>query len=757
MKELTGTITEIVFRNEENGYTVAELETEEDLHTVVGTLPEIHEGERCLLRGDFTMHPVYGEQFAFSEFEKILPETEEGIRAYLSSGALPGIGPKMAEAIVARFGTDTLRIMKEEPNRLLEVSGIGPKGLRKIMDSFKDQVEFPKISLFFTENGLSASQALRMYQEYGNNTISLLKENPYRLVDEIPGFGFQKADAFAARLGVSEDSEFRIRSAVKYLLSRHISSGNCFTPLEELKEEAAEFLDLTRDRIFEVIGLMAFDGEVKLDQIDGEDVIYLISYYQAETETAARILSVSSARVKPLRADIDECIHLSEEETGTCLSEEQKQTVRRSVSSGISVITGGPGTGKTTVLSALLSIFSSGGITVLLAAPTGRAAKRITEATGAEAFTIHRMLGYTLDEERGFMRFSRTKEDPLDIDCVIIDEASMIDLLLMHALMDALKDGTRLILVGDSDQLPPVGAGNVLRDLIESGLIPVSRLNTIFRQAKESRIVTNAHRINQGEMLEVNGRDSDFFFLKEKNERKMKTLIADLMLRRIPGYYEGIEPKRDIQVITPVHRGSVGTEQLNALLQDACNPPSPEKAEKKLGNMIFREGDKVMQIKNDYQLTWTRPGISEEQFGVFNGDMGIIHRIDNENGITTVLYDEDRFVSYDNQQLEELSLAYAVTVHKSQGSEFPVVIMPITYFPPMLATRNLLYTAVTRGKRLVILVGNYAVLNQMIENDQTGRRCSGLCQRLSDFVPLREEQMEIDEDSGMRNSKNFNK
>ena len=746
METLKGILEEIVFHNEENGYTVADFVVNDDLVTVVGNLPGAERGGCYLLHGEFTEHPVYGEQFAFSAFEIAMPEGEQEIESFLASGLIKGVGPKTAALIVGRFGADSLRVIQEEPERLTSIKGIGPKSADKIAASFIAHKAFADVSIYLSRFGISTQQSIRLYREYGDKTIEVIEQNPYKLIGEVHGIGFRKADDIALKMGFAPDGEQRVISGIVYVLNEYASQGHTCCPVENLKETAAQLLELPIDFVYEMIcrESIKLDGQIVMDSLTtdgivigdggmkGEDVVYLKVYWHAEKDVAYCIRSLIEGDRKPLTGNIDSCIAFSEEETGRYLSDTQKNAVRNSVENGVSIITGGPGTGKTTIVSALLSIFDESGLEVLLAAPTGRAAKRITEQTGRPASTIHRMLEYQRDDVSGVMRFGHMEENPLDCDVVILDEASMIDLLLMHALVRAMPLGARLILVGDCDQLPPVGAGNVLNDLIESGFVNVSRLTEIYRQAEESKIVQNAHRINRGESLVMNGKDSDFFFLTASGDRDIQQKIVDLVTRRLPNYYKGIDPLSDIQVITPVHKGDAGTIELNRILQEAMNPADPGKPEKKAYGMIYRTGDKVMQVRNDYSLVSRKAG-TDDQFGVFNGDVGTIYSIDEEEGFVNVLYD-DRLVEYDNVTLEEVRPAYAITVHKSQGSEFPIIVMPISAFPPMLASRNLLYTAVTRGKSVVVLVGSPMRLNAMIENDRPSMRWSGLRQRLSDLV-----------------------
>lgn len=734
METIRGILTEIIFYNEENGYTVAEIETETELVTVVGHLPSVRKGCSFLLRGSYKAHPKYGEQFAFKEAEEVMPSTAAGIENFLASGIIKGIRQKTAHAIVKRFGDNTLKIMENQPERLTEISGIGKKTAKKIAESYALHIEFAKIALFFQEFGISSAQILRLYKVYGSSSIQAVTDNPYRLVEDVRGIGFRQADEIAAKMGIPADSPFRIRSGVLYTLSTFLSDGSTYVPRSMLNEMAAQLLDLTREEIGEVLVQMAFEGDVQFDRIDDVDAVYLFSYYEAEQRVTRRVTDLMSAPLKLLTADVDSSIQITAGRTGIHLSESQEKAVRNSLMSGMSIITGGPGTGKTTIINTLIDIFESGGFTVALAAPTGRAAKRITETSGKPASTIHRLLEYFYDDGRGDMQFGKTAEDPLKHDVLILDEASMIDLMLMRGILEAVTPGTRLILVGDADQLPSVGAGNVLNDLIGSGFVRTSRLTEIFRQAGESTIVVNAHRINQGEYPSANGKNADFFIMTRFREQDMQDLIIDLVKSRLPGYYSDLDPEKDIQVLTPVHKGIIGTVSMNKALQEALNPHQHGTQEKKTGSRLFRTGDKVMQTRNNYQLEWKHPGDKTTHKGVFNGDIGFICAIDHEDGTVTVVFDEDRYTEYDSTNLEDLELAYAITVHKSQGSEFPIVVMPVTWFPPMLATRNLLYTAITRGKKAVVLVGPEERVRAMVDNDRIRMRYSGLRYRLGKMV-----------------------
>lgn len=736
MEEKRGTITEIIFHNEENGYTIGVMETDDEMFTVVGCLPSCVKGTSYKLRGTFKVHPTYGEQFAFTEFEEVLPTGIAGIEGFLASGVIKGIGPKTAAAIVDQFGEHTFEIMEEEPEKLTLVSGIGPKKAAVIAESFAAHREFAQVSMYFQEFGISADYALKLYKIYGADAVELVKENPYRLTSEVYGIGFRKADTIAHKMGFAEDSPFRIKSGIKYGLTFYASEGSTYVPQQELCEKVGNLLELSSELVYENLVEMAFEGEVNVDTIEGRPVVYLYVYYYAEKKICRNLAAIENASLKSLTVDVDSMIQMTERQSGIELSGTQRYAVRSAVTRSISVITGGPGTGKTTIINSIINILESSGMKVAISAPTGRAAKRITETSGHPAYTVHRLLEYYYSESDDSMHFGRTEENPLDYDAVIVDEASMLDLMLTQGLTDAVRPGTRLILVGDVDQLPSVGAGNVLRDIIESEYVHTVMLKDIFRQAEESMIVVNAHRINQGEKPYVNSRDKDFFFMERQNENQMVDLIVELVTGRLAAYYEGIDSVRDIQVLTPVKKGVLGSIALNKALQDALNPPSEEKDEKRFGERVFRVGDKVMQIKNNYQIGWRKRRDFSEGEGIFNGDVGYIESIDREYNTMTVVFDEDRVVQYEFSMLDELELAYAVTVHKSQGSEFPIVVMPVSWFPPVLATRNLLYTAVTRGKKVVVLVGMENRMNAMIENNRIAMRYSGLKYRLRKIMGI---------------------
>ena len=730
MEERTGTVCEIVYRNEENGYTVAVMETDDEYITVVGNLPNCAKGSRFTLRGTVKEHPLYGEQFAFTEFMEIMPENAEAIFDFLRSGVIKGVGPVTAAALVAKFGDDTLKIIEEEPEKLTEVSGIGEKTADKIVESFRAHREFADVSIALQEYGLSIAQAMRLYAAYGPDAVDIVQSDPYRLIDEVPGFGFRKADVIAAKMGVSGDDPVRLASGIKYALWQFAADGHAFVPRDELAELVGGLLDQPIELIDDRLVELAFSGEIKIDLVDGVEACYLFPYFVAERAVAYKLFDLKDAELRPIEADMGKMIAAAESASGIELSPRQKRAVTAALTGGVSLITGGPGTGKTTIINTIIRILEGSGLKTAVCAPTGRAAKRVTETTGHYASTIHRLLEYYYSEDTDEMRFGKTQEDQLEYDAVIVDEASMIDILLMKGLTDALKPGTRLILIGDCDQLPPVGAGNVLRDIMESDTVDTIRLTEIFRQAGESMIIVNAHRINSGEYPFLNEKDKDFYFMERRDEESCLALLVELAGKRLPAYIGSSDPLSDIQVLTPTRKGPLGTVALNEVLQKALNPPAADKNEKSIGGRIFREGDKVMQIRNNYQIGWKRRRDLAEGQGIFNGDVGLIRRIDSEYGRVTVVFDDERFVEYEFAQMDELEHAYAVTVHKSQGSEFPVVVMPVMNVPPALATRNLLYTAVTRGKELVVLLGRRDRLFSMVDNNSIRLRYSGLGARL---------------------------
>ncbi len=733
-EEKLGYIADIIYYNEENGYTIAVVETDDEQFTAVGYLPGAKAGRRFTFYGEWKVHPNYGEQFAFKEIKEEMPETDKGIEMFLGSGAVKGVGKKVAASIVNKFGDDTFRIIEEEPERLTEITGIGKQKAADICSSFKEHREFAEVTLYFSQYGISAKAAMKLYAEYGAATIDIINEDPYVMVDDIFGVGFKTADRIAMKMGADMGSFGRIQSGIKYILWNYIADGSTYIPRQKLVEHAIDLLDVSSEDISDNMDYLALESEIKIANLSGVQSCFISAYYNAERNICFELKRLEDSNLKIITGEFENLISSTEKETGIELSQKQKNAVLQSFNHGVFVITGGPGTGKTTIINSIMDVFSHCGFKTAIAAPTGRAAKRITETSGYEASTIHRLLEYYYSENKDEMEFGRNKNNPLELDAIVIDEASMVDVMLMKSLLEAIPDGARLIMVGDADQLPPVGAGNVLSDMLESEVIPSDRLTEIFRQAQESLIVVNAHRINQGEYPYYNEEGKDFFLLKRNGEKKILESIIELCTDRLPKFYGEFDPVKDVQILTPVKKGTLGTYNLNSELQKVLNPPSPDLSEKKIGEKIYREGDKVMQMKNNYNLKWKDSRDFSEGEGVFNGDVGYISSIDTEFGVMTIVYDGSKYVEYDMSGLDEVETAYAVTVHKSQGSEFPVVIMPVSYFPPALATRNLIYTAVTRGRDDVILVGSEDKLNAMVDNNHIKERYSALGIWIQEFL-----------------------
>ena len=726
---IEGKIENVVYRNEDNGYTVIEVSVDDNvLITAVGEMPMAFEGECVVLRGGWTYHREFGKQFSFSEFEKTLPKEIDGIIQYLSSRTVKGVGPVTALKIVNRFGTDTFDVLENHPEWLVDISGITMKKASEISKSFKEQTGIRGVMMLCGAY-LGVPEITRAYKTFGNRTVDIIKENPYVLCGEECGVGFEKADAMARAFGAAEDSDYRLFAGIDYVLSYNASvNGHTCLPKEKLVLAVTEALGVGRDTVERFLETALDAGDFVSYRADGTEFVMTAEVNSNEDFVAKKISLLNTVAVKISNMDIAALIEKAEMRSGISYEKKQREAIFASLDSGVFVLTGGPGTGKTTVVKALLSIFSSLGMKVALAAPTGRAAKRMSEATSERAKTVHRLLEAERNphSERG-MHFSRNSMNPLDESVVIVDEVSMMDLSLMTALLVAMRPGSRLILIGDSDQLPSVGAGNVLSDLIDSEKIKTVRLSTIFRQAEESLIITNAHRINGGEPPILNVTDSDFFFVRRDYEKDIPETVASLVLDRLPRAY-GKDIKDRLQVITPSKKGSGGVEVLNAVLQEKMNPPAKFKREKSAHGIIFREGDKVMQITNDYEIEWERA--EEMGTGVFNGDIGVVEHIDPQNSKLFVRYD-DRLATYGFDILDELDLAYAITVHKSQGSEYPVVLIPMYSCAPMLLTRNLLYTAVTRAKEMVILVGRSDIPAKMVENNREILRYTTLKYRFS--------------------------
>ena len=736
MEKITGYIDHIIFRNEDNGYTVFQLNNEEGELTCVGKFSYIGEGEFLELEGEYTMHPSYGMQLQVTNHRIKEPEDRESIERYLGSGAVKGIGPALAGKIVAKFGEDTFRIMEEEPERLAEIKGISDRKAREICVQVEEKKDLRQAMIYLQKYGISIHLAVKIYQKYGLGTYSVLEENPYKLADDIEGVGFRTADEIASRIGIHTDSDFRIQSGIFYTLLQSVQEGHVYLEENVLSERAAQLLEVELKDIEKYLMDLAMTKKVVLKQ-DGEKVrVYPAQYYYMEMNTARMLKELNINYDEPddlIRRRIDKL----EEETESTLDEQQKRAVAEAVKHGIFILTGGPGTGKTTTINAMIRYFLSEGMDIRLAAPTGRAAKRMTETTGYEAQTIHRLLEVSgSPEESSKGGFGRNQDNPLETDVVIIDEMSMVDLALMHALLSSVVPGTRVIFVGDRNQLPSVGPGKVLQDLIESHAFPVMMLTRIFRQAQESDIVVNAHRINAGEEVRLDNKSRDFFFLKRQDADVIISVILTLIQKKLPRYVKA--KMTDIQVLAPMKKGLLGVERLNRILQQYLNPPSVKKQEKEYGERLFRVGDKVMQTKNNYQLEWeiaTKYGlVVDKGVGVFNGDIGIVTAIHTYDETVEVEFDEKRKVKYPFKMLDELELAYAITIHKSQGSEYPAVVIPLLAGPRQLYCRNLLYTAVTRAKKCVTLVGNETVFREMIQNVDEQKRNTSLAERIQEIL-----------------------
>ena len=738
---IEGYVEHIIYRNQENGYTVANLVVEETEITCVGIFQYLNEGETIKAKGVYKEHPSYGQQFSVFSYEIVIPQDSLAMERYLGSGAIRGIGAALAARIVRHFGDDTLRIIETEPERLAEVKGISERKAREIAEQVEDKADMRKAMMFLQQYGISQTLGAKIYQQYKQDMYRILKENPYKMAEDISGVGFKIADEIAARIGIHTDSDYRIRSGLLYILLLATAEGHVYLPKKVLRARAEKLLGVQADYMEKHIVDLAIDRKVVVKEImdefkdEKEQIVYASQYYQIELHTA-QMLHELNLKDTVDEEVIAEKIRRIQKAEKIELDQMQQQAIVEAVRNGLLVITGGPGTGKTTTINGIIRYFEMEGLDICLAAPTGRAAKRMTETTGYEAKTIHRMLELTgaPEEKSGSVHFERNAQNPLEADVIIIDEMSMVDIFLMHALLSAVVSGTRLILVGDVNQLPSVGPGSVLKDIIASGEFPVVELVKIFRQASQSDIVVNAHKINQGVPVSLDNKSMDFFFLKRYDANVIISVVITLIQKKMPKFVDA-EPY-DIQVLTPMRKGLLGVERLNVILQQYLNPPSKEKKEKEHGKGLFREGDKVMQIKNNYQLEWEIRGLYgipvEKGVGVFNGDTGIIKEINTFAETITVEFDERRFVEYSFKQLEELELAYAITIHKAQGSEYPAVIIPLLAGPKMLMNRNLLYTAVTRARKCVTLVGDEKVFAEMENNKMEQSRYTTLDLRIKE-------------------------
>ena len=730
METINGYVDHIIYRNADNGYTVLVLIYEEEEVTCVGYFSDIAEGENIEAKGEYTDHPTYGSQFKISSFEEKAPQDEIAIERYLGSGAIKGIGIALAARIVRRFKEDTFRIIEEEPERLAEVKGISEHKAMEIADQVNAKKDLRQAMIFLQQYGIHVNLAVKIYNTYGQEIYRILKENPYQLADDMEGVGFRTADEIATKVGIRTDSDFRIRSGIQYALLQAAGEGHTYLPMDELTRRTSLLLDIDPEHIEKHYMNLAMDRKIVMRQNEDVTQIYSASFFYMEANTAT-MLKQLNIKYDVSDAEIEQRIHAIEKKSDIQLDEHQIQAVREAIRNGVLVITGGPGTGKTTTINTIIRYFEMEGMDIFLAAPTGRAAKRMSETTGFEARTIHRMLELNggMDGNAGF---ERNEQNPLETDVIIIDEMSMVDISIMYSLLKAVVAGTRLILVGDVNQLPSVGPGSVLKDIIDSHQFNTVMLTKIFRQASTSDIIVNAHKINRGEEITLDNKSMDFFFLKRYDADKIINVTLQLIKQKLPKFVDAAE--YDIQVLTPMRKGLLGVERLNGILQQYMNPPDKRKTEKEYNGTIFREGDKVMQTKNNYQLEWeirSKYGLSiEKGTGIFNGDMGIIQQINEFAETMTIAFDENRMVEYSFKLLDELELAYAITIHKSQGSEYPAVVIPLLTGPRMLMNRNLLYTAVTRAKKCVTLVGNDETFNMMIQNTTELKRYSGLKDRL---------------------------
>lgn len=721
---IEGEIEDIIYQNDETGYTVFAIEWEREPVTVVGTLPRVMVGEAIRAMGEWVNHPTYGKQFKVSYFEKNMPVDANAMLRYLSSRAIHGIGPKLAEKIVNRFGEDSFEVIENNPDLLSDIPGISVKKARAMSSAFREQFGVRNIMMFFNEYfGMTTS--IRIYKRFGNQAIEIVKANPYVLCEQIHGIGFERADEMAARLGMEKDSEERVRAGLIYVLKFNASSnGHCYLPEKKLVSATAQLLDVSEERVATVLGIMTKKADLIEQRSSEHHAVYLPEYFHAELTAATKLVELSRIDLFGTIENVDELIQKTQLREKITYDPEQARAIRSAIENPVTVLTGGPGTGKTTIIKAIVNIFGLVGMKVALAAPTGRAAKRMSESTDYEAKTIHRLLEIEYSPE-DVVRFARGENNPLEQDVVIVDELSMVDISLFAALLKALRPGMRLVLIGDSDQLPSVGAGQVLFDTVESGAFCVCRLSRIFRQSGNSDIVENAHRINRGEMPVPSAKDGDFFVMRRYDSGSVLETVLSLCTTRLPNTY-GDEGISGVQVITCTRKGPLGTVELNHRLQAALNPPCEAKRQMKHGETLFREQDKVMQIRNNYDVEWVDPDDPDRTgFGVFNGDIGRILEVDAASRALTVDFDGKRVV-YPFEELDEIEHAFAVTVHKSQGSEYPIVIFPVFNPPPMLATRNLIYTGITRAKKMAILVGKEASIEAMVKNDRKAERYTGL-------------------------------
>lgn len=720
LEELCGVVEDVTYRREDTGFTVMDIFADDEYVTVVGVLPELSEGESVRLRGTWGYHATFGKQFKAQLCERSMPSSSADLLRYLSSGAVRGIGPATAKKIIERFGENSFDVLENQPERLADIKGISLKKAKDISKIFNEQFAVRQIMISLERFGMTTHECLEAYKLYGANAVDMIKANPYALCSDIVGMGFERADAIASALPEPPDRAYRVSAGIVHVVKYNLNNGHTCVPRKKLIAPSSGLLEADEDTIEAAIDALVESGRLISQMMNGKEFLFLPQIYSAEKLAAQRILVMT--KFPPAgRVTVEEDIEKIEKEENIHYESKQREAILTAANKGILILTGGPGTGKTTALNGILKLFELDGIDVALTAPTGRAAKRMSEITGKEAKTIHRLLEVEWDKhDRPY--FSRNARNPISAGAVIVDELSMVDISLFASLLDALPLGCRLIMVGDSDQLPAVGAGSVLHDLILSGVLPVVELKEVFRQAMQSRIVTNAHKIVSGQMPELHDKNNDFFFMKRNSAYDTAATVAELCTVRLPKAYS-YSPINDIQVLCPSRKGETGTVSLNKRLQTVINPPSPEKKELRSGSRIFREGDKVMQIKNNYNIIWTKD--SEEGTGVFNGDIGTVKKIDKANGCLAVWFDDKEAV-YSTDNLQELEHAYAITVHKSQGNEFNAVVIPVMGVVPQLCYRNLLYTAVTRAKKLMVMVGSEKQIRYMVENNTRSKRYSAL-------------------------------
>ncbi len=732
MEQIEGIVEDIIYCNSENWYTICVIRSGRQQITIVGNMPQLAVGENITAKGNWTNHQIYGKQLKVESFERSLPTTTDSLLKYLSSGVIKGIGEVTAKRIIKKFGEETIKVLQFEPKRLSEIKGISAAKALQIGQFFMEQEQIRQTIMFLQKYGISITYAVKVWKKFGSNSIDVIKRNPYRLTDEEINIGFKIADRVAISLGIDSQSQFRIMSGIEYVLSKAVQNGHVYLPSDILVSHTSSLLNTVSEVVENALSKMTFEESIYIENTFDESRVYLSTFYKAEQNVSKKLNILMNSTPKKEVANLDEVLQKVEGNLNIEYTKEQLQSIQLSATESILVITGGPGTGKTTLIKGIISMFENSDMKIALAAPTGRAAKRMTEATGKDAKTIHRLLETAFSIDDAHREFKKNEQDPIEADVIIIDEVSMVDILLMNSLLKAVEQGTRLILVGDVDQLPSVGPGSVLYDIIESQSIETIRLNKIFRQAEESIIVVNAHRINKGQLPEENALSEDFFFVSRNNPQSTSSAILELCTTRIPEKY-GLDSIRDIQVLSPSKKGDAGVHSLNTALQQRLNPPQEGLKEKSYRNVVFRENDRVMQIKNNYSLPWVIFEDGKQSThgdGVFNGDMGIIREIDLKNSSLSVLFDDGKLVEYDFDILDELEHSYAITVHKSQGSEFPAVVIALSNIPPMLRCRNILYTAVTRARDLVILVGYRKTMEQMVSDITKRERYTSLKDRL---------------------------